>query len=486
MRPYPYYANMEKPEDALAMARWLGCIVEDPSYLHTIWWKPRASANLVIVEVSREFPSIERLLGEHNWAKFLLKPRPEDRPLSSKAYFSFYRTADHLLREGWKQLDFEDDWFRKWVPENEMIRYPYPRSTWCDLPPESPTTLYLCLNIPRDLFGLGPPKAAQTKAPPLVPGSAAWVAANGGGASAPAPSGKKQSQPAKSAWNKPLLVSTPASAATSKPSTPKPAAMNPLFPEDSTSTPLGDLGDASILQHIDWADEVEEEERAQQAAEDAKAGPLSAGDQARVYPPPPSDDGDEEDGDGWSMVKGKGRAKGPFDDDDEADYDPASQAIWCASHGLPVISAEDQKRMHVPLSPNSPPQPQRKRGPDSGYAGGTGRSDLEAANWTCPTHGPLRLCQIGICPDAKDAKRRLERAKERGGGQWRPRDNLSQWSTGGPKMEVRAVGGGGSGGAWGGKGSARAKSSSRGPGGSASEGGAWRGASKTRSALGVR
>lgn len=469
MAPYPFYANLELPEDRLAMARWLGCVVVDPKWLHAIWWKP-STANLVILEVSRELPAIERLLGEHKWSRFLLHPSSEEKPLFSRAYYSYYRTAEHLQREGWKCIDIEDGWFEKWRPQNGIVRYPYPASTWCELPREDVTNLHLCLNIPRDLFGLGPAKFVLPKATPLVPGSAEWVKANAnGGPCAPGPGarqGKKQIAAAtvastKSAWNKPLVVSA------SKAATP-PQQVTPLFPDDPSSVPFGAPSDAAVMQHLSWSDDVDQADRERLAEEEAAAEPLSVGEQATVYPPPPSSSSDDEEA-----------VTTPYDYD--AGGDDNWQQVWGAKSDLPRVVINPE------VINDATAGPQRKeRDADSGYAGGQGRSLFEAAGWICPSHGTLKNCPLGICHDAKQARRRLERQQN---GAWGTRDSLAQWSTGGPKMEVRAVAPGGGSRGWGPPGggsrsasTSRAQSGSRPPQGggrSGGEGGAWRSSSKS-------
>lgn len=96
-------------------------------------------------------PAFERLLGEHRWAEFLLRPSDEEEPRKTKIYWSTYGSTRQVDKEGWRRIDIQDAWFApgKWTPNNEKIRFPYPPSRWCDLAAEDPTNKNFCRHIPK-------------------------------------------------------------------------------------------------------------------------------------------------------------------------------------------------------------------------------------------------------------------------------------------------------------------------------------------------
>ncbi|GJJ08521.1 hypothetical protein Clacol_002739 [Clathrus columnatus] len=74
--PYPPYANMLKHEELIAFIRWLACAMNGHHHhLYAVFHRPSA-ANMLVIEVSRDFPHFRHLLGAHKWADFVINPGP--------------------------------------------------------------------------------------------------------------------------------------------------------------------------------------------------------------------------------------------------------------------------------------------------------------------------------------------------------------------------------------------------------------------------
>ncbi|KAF8588848.1 hypothetical protein K439DRAFT_539396 [Ramaria rubella] len=170
--PYPPHANMELPGDRLALARWLACCMGQDD-MYAIFHKPSAG-NMVIVEIRRDHEGFRKLLGAHKWSEFVRNPG-EHHSKVTRIFFSTFPNGRAVEKAGWKRLFVEDSWFNKFSPKNKFIAYPYPLSSYCEVPSEDQTGFTLCRPIPLEMFDIRIPS------PPLVPvGSATWVAYKGG------------------------------------------------------------------------------------------------------------------------------------------------------------------------------------------------------------------------------------------------------------------------------------------------------------------
>ncbi|KZV82886.1 hypothetical protein EXIGLDRAFT_729140 [Exidia glandulosa HHB12029] len=94
---------------------------------------------------------------------------------------------------------------------------------------------------------------------------------------------------------------------------------------------------------------------------------------------------------------------------------------------------------------------------EGGYSGGKGRSLF--GDWKCPIHGELKVCPVGVCPEAGAEKARILRAQRKGNGgggggsggmsPWTrngspaPRDDRDPLARAGTKGGVRVVDKGG-------------------------------------------
>ncbi|KAJ6592698.1 hypothetical protein B0H19DRAFT_1088358 [Mycena capillaripes] len=121
----------------------------------------------VLLEINRDYPHPERLLGEHRWSKFLKKPSVEEAGRVSQIFYSTYSTGRQAQKDGWKRINVADSWFKNWEPAP---------TTWCPPPPEDRTTKSMCRPLPVSVKPPPPPKAAPA---PVVPGSATWVTQKG-------------------------------------------------------------------------------------------------------------------------------------------------------------------------------------------------------------------------------------------------------------------------------------------------------------------
>ncbi|KAJ7469325.1 hypothetical protein B0H11DRAFT_2043963 [Mycena galericulata] len=174
VQPYPLNANWELPNDYITFGRWIaGCIGPEPFF--ALFYKPSARGQ-VLLEINRDYPHPERLLGEHRWSEFLRKPSPEEAGRVSQIFYCVYSTGRQAQKDGWKRINVADSWFKNWSPVNPVIMNPYPATSWCPLPAEDRTNKPMCRPLPVSIKPPPPPKAAPA---PVVPGSATWVTSKG-------------------------------------------------------------------------------------------------------------------------------------------------------------------------------------------------------------------------------------------------------------------------------------------------------------------
>jgi hypothetical protein len=55
---------------------------------------------MVIIEVARECPQLDRLLGEHRWSEFLKKPAEQDKGQVSEVFYCTYSTGRQVQKNG--------------------------------------------------------------------------------------------------------------------------------------------------------------------------------------------------------------------------------------------------------------------------------------------------------------------------------------------------------------------------------------------------
>ncbi|KAL4260373.1 hypothetical protein AB1N83_009377 [Pleurotus pulmonarius] len=169
-QPYPLNAHFELPADCRQFASWFACCVgaEDLLKFLAFFYKPKARG-IILVEMDRSYKHFERLLGEHMWAKFLKNPTSEEKPRMTRVYYSTYPSGRDAQKDGWKRINVEDDWFKAWSPKNPIVHFPYPQTSWCQVPPEDKTNKPICRPLPTAVV-----PAPAKPAPPVV-GSASWV-----------------------------------------------------------------------------------------------------------------------------------------------------------------------------------------------------------------------------------------------------------------------------------------------------------------------
>ncbi|KIK60934.1 hypothetical protein GYMLUDRAFT_73705 [Collybiopsis luxurians FD-317 M1] len=165
--PYPLNANWEVKADQITFSRWIASFIPKATLI-AIMYKPTARG-MVLIEVDRAFTEHHILLGMHEWSKFLKRPTAEEAHRTTQIYYSTYNNHRAAQKDGWKTIHVVDSWFDGWPPRNSPIRNPYPKTAWCDLPPEDKTNKNMCRPLPVAYFP-PPEKAAK----PVV-GSGAWV-----------------------------------------------------------------------------------------------------------------------------------------------------------------------------------------------------------------------------------------------------------------------------------------------------------------------
>ncbi|KAI9507743.1 hypothetical protein F5148DRAFT_1284822 [Russula earlei] len=180
VHPYPLNANLKVLGDRRALALWLACCT-GKDVLLAMFHKP-TSPGMVIIEVDRDFDRFELLLGMHEWSKFLKGPRNEEEGKSSKVFWCKYNTGRLVEKNGWNRVYIEEHWFNGWSPKlthlsSSDIRFPYPKTTWCDVPSEAMTGEPLCRPLPESKFPTPPP------APKAPVGSLQWISLKSGDSS---------------------------------------------------------------------------------------------------------------------------------------------------------------------------------------------------------------------------------------------------------------------------------------------------------------
>ncbi|KAF8157299.1 hypothetical protein K438DRAFT_1861679 [Mycena galopus ATCC 62051] len=173
VHPYPLNAHWELEDDYTTCGRWIAsCIGSAPFF--AIFYKPSARGQ-ILLEISRDYPEPERLLGEHRWSDFLKKPSAEEAGRVSQIFYCTYSTGRQAQKDGWKRINVDESWFENRNPVNpdSAIMHPYPPTAWCPLPPEDKTSKPMCRPLPVRVKAPPAPKVAPP--PPVVPGSANWV-----------------------------------------------------------------------------------------------------------------------------------------------------------------------------------------------------------------------------------------------------------------------------------------------------------------------
>lgn len=169
---HPYaregYCNMELQQDRKDFAFWVACCIDKDAFF-AIFHKPSAR-DMVIIEVSRDCPHFDRILGEHRWSEFLNKPSVEEKGRVTQVYYCTYSTGRIVEKNGWKRIFVGDSWFSGWSPRNSIIAYPYPAPHFCEVPVEDATNHPLCRPLPGSK-----PAAPEIAAPKPVVGSADWA-----------------------------------------------------------------------------------------------------------------------------------------------------------------------------------------------------------------------------------------------------------------------------------------------------------------------
>lgn len=175
--PYPPHANLEHKHERADFLSWIvGCLGSD-AYLHAIAWKPkvrhtsslvyiRCSSHLlqtpttVLIEVSRDFESWERLLGEHKWSEvFRTGFSSKDADNTSMIFFSTFHDHRAAEKAGWKIL-YIDDAFIKENVHRDICNDPYPQTRWCVAPELDKTNGAIHRPLPLELFKDTAPKPA--------------------------------------------------------------------------------------------------------------------------------------------------------------------------------------------------------------------------------------------------------------------------------------------------------------------------------------
>lgn len=210
---HPYvldgHCNMELPKDRQDFARWVACCI-DANYFYAFFHKPSAR-DMVIIEIARDCPQLDRLLGEHRWREFLKKSSKQEQDQVTKVFYCTYSTGRQVQKNGWKRIYVEDAWFKTWSPNNHLITFPYPETHFCEVPIEDQTNHPMCRPLPG---AVKPPPETLTAPAPVV-GSQQWTT----GKQLPAPIARagawgkgapKLTAPVGNAWKAAIATSSPA------------------------------------------------------------------------------------------------------------------------------------------------------------------------------------------------------------------------------------------------------------------------------------
>ncbi|OCH93537.1 hypothetical protein OBBRIDRAFT_790242 [Obba rivulosa] len=169
VHPYPAHANMEFDKDRKTCAFWISCCIGRENLL-SLYHKP-SSPNLVIIEVRREYPDFDNILGEHRWSEFLKNPSSDDKKRVSQVFYCTLSTGRQVQKNGWKNIVVEEHWFQltQWATIRNLVKSSYPRTHYCAQPPEDKTRYSLCRPLPVVSFPPPPP----VRLPPV--GSPEWL-----------------------------------------------------------------------------------------------------------------------------------------------------------------------------------------------------------------------------------------------------------------------------------------------------------------------
>ncbi|KAI0278027.1 hypothetical protein BGY98DRAFT_570382 [Russula aff. rugulosa BPL654] len=184
VHPYPLNVDLRLHADRRTLALWLACCMGKDD-LYAMYYKP-ASPGMVIIEVNRFFERFDSLLGMHLWSSFLKRPTEEDKGKSSNVFWCHYNSGRLVQKNGWKRVDVEEHWFNGWSPHNDMIKHPYPKTTYCDVPSEPQTGVPLCRPLPKATFTPPSPR------PPPTVGSPEWVQSRSDNVSSQPPSSSRR------------------------------------------------------------------------------------------------------------------------------------------------------------------------------------------------------------------------------------------------------------------------------------------------------
>ena len=191
-----------------------------------------------MIEVDRDFDRFDGLLGLHTWSKFLSMPSEEEKDKSSKIFYCTYYTGRQVEKSGpsayrstllplltFGRLEAREhrgtlvqrvdrqqcvsgaymscihshDYLQSHI---SIIRHPYPKTSYCDVPSEAKTGAPMCRPLPQRTFPVPPPQPAPVRKCSIPhffwilflttnakAGSAEWLAArNANGSASPAPS----------------------------------------------------------------------------------------------------------------------------------------------------------------------------------------------------------------------------------------------------------------------------------------------------------
>ncbi|EJD08189.1 uncharacterized protein FOMMEDRAFT_16648 [Fomitiporia mediterranea MF3/22] len=168
--PYPLHARMDSISERHELAHWIAsCIGKDD--LTAVYYKPSAP-NMIIIEVIKACPKINAFLGAHKWHEFLRNPEPSQINNESRVYYCRYGSGRDVEKHGWKRLYVEDAWFKDFDPiDGPFVTNPYPKTSFCEVPPETKTDYGLCRPLPTDVF----PRLKPSNKQNIVPGSDVYV-----------------------------------------------------------------------------------------------------------------------------------------------------------------------------------------------------------------------------------------------------------------------------------------------------------------------
>ncbi|TCD69395.1 hypothetical protein EIP91_007742 [Steccherinum ochraceum] len=405
--PYPLHANMELLGDLKQCVYWLAtCMDSDP--LLAVFHKPSAP-NMIIIEVDRSFNDWDSLLGEHKWIDFLRSPSQEDKDKVSQIFYCTFSTGRQVQKHGWLRKDVQSEWFDVWKRNNKIVKYPYPKSSYCATPPEDKTNAPLCRPLPVKSFPPPPP----VRLPPV--GSPEWLKLKEA-------EGKTPSMAAKGAWGKgaPGRASAPGSSkaghAKGVPTLASGAA-RPNAPARSISSPAGPVLPPGINSPVPL---VIPTASARSGQAPSSTSPLSAGAEGDWPGVPPA------------LTRGSSAASGSSSSSsDSGQATPAAHDGGAIAHAMATLSFDDDlweagqndgemlNRTRVFQDFDGPEAPVEvveatPAEPQLEWAGYVFKDDEDSLNKEpeieCTIHG--KLCKKGICKQYKAQKREKERAKE--------------------------------------------------------------------------